>query len=53
VNLAESIPMDDPRQLPKLVEYGKQMGRMILNDRMDGAMGVTPPRAPSRKAIPL
>jgi len=52
VDLKETISMDDPRQLPKLVQYGQKMGEMILNDRMDGAMGVTPPRAPNRKAVP-
>jgi len=42
VDLEESIPMDDPRQIPKLIEYGEKMGTMILNDQVDGAAGVRP-----------
>jgi uncharacterized protein len=42
VDLDESIPMDDPRQIPKLEGYGEQMGWKILNDKYDNAMGVTP-----------
>jgi uncharacterized protein len=42
VDLGSSIPMDDPRQIPKLIEFGDRMGQMILNDEVDGAMGVTP-----------
>ncbi len=42
VDLGSSIPMDDPNQIPKLIEFGDRMGQMILNDDVDGAMGVTP-----------
>ena len=42
VDLSESIPMDDPRQIPKLIEYGEKMGNMILNDQIDGAIGDQP-----------
>jgi predicted acylesterase/phospholipase RssA len=42
VDLSTSIPMDDPRQIPKLVEYGKTLGEMILSDRLDSAMNVFP-----------
>ncbi len=42
VDLSESIPMDDPRQIPKLIEYGETMGNMILNDQVDGATEVKP-----------
>ncbi len=47
VNLDEAIPMDDPRQIPKLIEYGEKMGEMILNDQTDEAMGVKATAAPS------
>ncbi|MGB8212158.1 MAG: patatin-like phospholipase family protein [Anaerolineales bacterium] len=40
VDLSESLPMDDPRQIPKLIEYGEMLGNMILDDQVDGAMGI-------------
>jgi predicted acylesterase/phospholipase RssA len=46
VDLSESIPMDDPRQIPKLIEYGEKMGSMLLNDQVDGAIGVKPTPMP-------
>jgi predicted acylesterase/phospholipase RssA len=52
VDLSEAIPMDDPRQIPKLIEYGEKMGNMILNDQVDGAMGVKPLRMPDRVVTP-
>lgn len=42
VDLSEPIPMDDPRQIPKLIEYGDKMGNMILNDQIDGAVSEKP-----------
>ena len=42
VNLRERIPFDDPAGIPKLVGYGNTMGRMILTDQVDVAMGVKP-----------
>ncbi|RPH61263.1 MAG: hypothetical protein EHM81_04615 [Chloroflexi bacterium] len=45
VDLAEAIPMDDPGQIDKLVAYGEEMGRMILSDLFDRALGVTPETA--------
>jgi predicted acylesterase/phospholipase RssA len=48
VDLQEPIAMDDPRQIPKLVAYGEQMGRMILNDQVDSALGVIAEAAPAR-----
>ena len=52
VNMSEAIPMDDPRQIPKLIEYGDKMGQMILNDQVDGAMGVKPLPMLGRVAAP-
>ena len=53
VDLSEEIPMDDPHQIPKLIEYGDKMGKMILNDQIDGAMGVKPLPMPERAATPV
>ena len=44
VDLKKAIPMDDPRQIPNLVKYGKLMGQMMLNDQVDEAMGIKPLR---------
>jgi predicted acylesterase/phospholipase RssA len=44
VDLKEEIPADDVKSIHKLSEYGEQMGRMILNDQYDRALGVKPPR---------
>jgi uncharacterized protein len=48
VDLTESIPMDDPRQIPKLIEYGDKMGAMILNDQLDCAIGIKPMPIPKQ-----
>ncbi len=40
VDLKEAIAMDDPASLPLLSKYGEQMGKMILNDQYDRAIGV-------------
>jgi predicted acylesterase/phospholipase RssA len=53
VDLKETIEMDDPRSIPKLVEYGDQMGKMILNDEFDQAMGVVPEKIPAGTRIPI
>ena len=42
VDLTQSIGMDDPSQIPTLTQYGDQMGKMILNDQYDRALGITP-----------
>jgi hypothetical protein len=52
VDLNESFPLDDPFQIPKLVLYGEQMGKKILNDQYDRALGVTPELPFSRLAVP-
>jgi predicted acylesterase/phospholipase RssA len=45
VELDSSIPMDDPKRIPELIQYGQKMGEMILNDQVDDeAMGVKPLR---------
>jgi len=44
VDLKKAIPMDDPRQIPELIQYGEKMWKMILNDQVDEAMGVKPLR---------
>jgi hypothetical protein len=35
VKMSESIAMDDVSAMPKLTEYGKEMGRKILNDEWE------------------
>lgn len=42
VDLKEPIPMDDPSQIETLLQYGEEMGRMILEDRIDRAVGLLP-----------
>jgi predicted acylesterase/phospholipase RssA len=41
VDLSQGIAMDDASQIPNLSAYGEQMGRMILNDEYDRALGVS------------
>jgi predicted acylesterase/phospholipase RssA len=45
VDMSEALPMDDPEAMPLLLEYGAQMGRMILDDRIDGAAKIKPAKA--------
>jgi hypothetical protein len=40
INLREPIAMDDTSQMDLLVAYGTRLGRMILNDKTDSAMGI-------------
>jgi len=51
VDLKEALPLDDPRQIPKLVQYGEQMGKKILTDQYDRALGVTPELPSLRRAV--
>jgi len=53
VDLKEALPLDDPRQIPTLVQYGDQMGKKILTDQYDRAMGVTPELPSSKRAVPV
>jgi uncharacterized protein len=53
VNLDEALPLDDPRQIPKLVVYGEQMGKMILIDKYDRSLGVTPELPISNRVTPV
>ena len=45
VDMEEALPMDDPAAMPLLLDYGTEMGKMILSDRMDGAAKVKPAKA--------
>jgi predicted acylesterase/phospholipase RssA len=45
VDMEEALPMDDPAAIPILIEYGTELGKMLLSDRMDGAAKVKPARA--------
>jgi predicted acylesterase/phospholipase RssA len=48
VDMNEVIPMDDPGGIPLLLQYGTQMGRMILEDKTDRA-AVLKPAKPRRE----
>ena len=45
VDMSDAVPMDEPAAIPLLLAYGNQMGRMILEDRTDGAARVRPAKA--------
>jgi hypothetical protein len=45
VDLRENIEMDDVQQMDRLLAYGERLGRMIVNDKYDRAMGVVIKRA--------
>ncbi len=42
VDLKAPIPMDDVSRMPELLEYGAQMGHMILADQLDSATKIRP-----------
>jgi hypothetical protein len=42
VDLRDDIQMDDIHRIPELIEYGTQMGNMILNDELDRALRIKP-----------
>jgi predicted acylesterase/phospholipase RssA len=53
VDLPDNPQMDDPSRIPELIEYGTQLGNMILNDQLDSALRVRPttPQQESGKSI--
>jgi len=53
VDLNEAIALDDPLQIPKLVQYGEIMGKKMLADQVDQALGVTPELPSAKRAIPV
>jgi predicted acylesterase/phospholipase RssA len=53
VDMTEGLSLDDPLQIPKLVQYGEQMGKKILNDQYDRTQGVTPELPISMRAVPV
>ncbi len=40
VDLKTSIQMDDPSNIPELIQYGEKLGEMMLNDKTDRAMNL-------------
>ena len=42
VDLQDNLEMDDVSRIPELIEYGTQLGDMLLNDRLDRALKVRP-----------
>jgi len=53
VDLNEALPLDDPTKIPRLVQYGEQMGMKLLTDQYDRTLGVTPELPLSRRAVPV
>lgn len=53
VDLEGNIPMDSPASIPILLDYGEKMGQMILNDQLDGVLGLTPATIGKPATIPL
>ncbi len=45
VDLKKALPMDDPSHIPELLEYGQQMGDMILDDQIDSTIKFKPAKA--------
>ena len=46
VNLDQNIGMDDVSDLARLIEYGDELGQMILNDQTDPIQEIYPKAAP-------
>jgi predicted acylesterase/phospholipase RssA len=46
VELDDIYPLDDPDKIPALTEFGDRLGQMIINDQLDGALGIEPKKAP-------
>jgi hypothetical protein len=44
VDLKTPIELDKPNEIPQLIEYGQQMGEMILSDKTDRAQKIVPER---------
>jgi hypothetical protein len=42
VDLRDDLQMDDISRIPELLEYGTQLGHMILNDELDRALRIKP-----------
>ncbi len=53
VDLDGNIGMDEPSQIPLLLEYGEKLGQMILNDQVDRVMGIAPPAIEKPSSITL
>jgi hypothetical protein len=50
IDLSQPIRMDDASKIPRLVVYGEELGRKILNDQTDRAQGVVAKQAPKEDA---
>ncbi len=44
VDFREPVKSDDPKEIPKLAEYGEELARKILDDETDRAMEITAKR---------
>ena len=47
MDLNESIALDDATNIPRLIDYGDELGRNILEDRIDAIQAVFPKLAPT------
>jgi len=52
VDLTDPIPMDDASRLDEMTAYGEKMGKMIIKDKFDGSLGVTPHLPPAKRSLP-
>ena len=51
VDMEVPIALDDDSQIPLLIRYGEQLGKMILNDNTDRAQRVIPAQMSSTKGL--
>lgn len=51
VDLTQPISMDDAGKIPRLVVYGEELGRKILNDMTDRSQDIVVAMAPGRSYI--
>jgi hypothetical protein len=52
VDMTAPIGLDDPSQIPLLIQYGEQMGNKILNNEVDSILKARSTRAPKMNAAP-
>ncbi len=52
VDLPDNPGLDDASRIPELLEFGTQMGNMILNDQLDSAMRIKPATPRTKSARP-
>ena len=53
VDLETRVSIDNPAQIPLMIDYGKKLGKMILNDEVDSIMKSRSVRAPKMRKAPV